>query len=73
LGDVYGRFHDDIINYHSSTIVELLNNIRWGIHDYLLPEFRRSFRPDPTEPFKCAFLAPADIHSALAVNCYWGL
>ena len=28
-------FHRDLFLYHSSTIVEFLNNIRWAIHDYL--------------------------------------
>ena len=42
LGDFYERFHMDILNYHSSTIAEFLNNIRWGIYEYLQPEFRRS-------------------------------
>lgn len=39
LDDFYDKFHRDILLYHSSTIAELLNNIRWGIHEYLQPEF----------------------------------
>ena len=45
LSDVYGRFHGDILNYHSSTIAELVNNVRWGIHDYLLRNFSGASRP----------------------------
>ena len=42
MADFYERFHTDILNYHGSTIAEFLNNIRWGIYEYLQPEFRRS-------------------------------
>jgi hypothetical protein len=42
LNDFYQWFHADILNYHASTIAEFLNNIRWGIYEYLQPEFRRS-------------------------------
>jgi hypothetical protein len=36
-------FHDDTFIYHSSQIAEFLNNIRWGVYDYLQPEFQRSW------------------------------
>lgn len=42
LNEFYERFHDDILNYHGSTIAEFLNNIRWGIYEYLQPEFSHS-------------------------------
>jgi hypothetical protein len=40
----WDRFHDDVFAYHASSIAEFLNNIRWAIHMYLLPEFHRSHR-----------------------------
>ena len=42
LQDFYEWYHDDILNYHSSTIAEHLNNISWGIHNYLYPEYSQS-------------------------------
>ena len=39
LEDFYKWFHDDIFNYHSSTIAEFLNEIQWGVYEYLLPEY----------------------------------
>jgi hypothetical protein len=72
LSDVYDRFHRDILNYHSSTIAELLNNVRWGIHDYLLPEFHRSFTPDSEDRIQYRYVVPDDIQSGLAIDCYWG-
>ncbi len=42
LDDFYIRFHGDVFNYHGSNIAEYLNDIRWGIYEYLQPEYRRS-------------------------------
>lgn len=40
----YFRLYEDIGNYHASTIAEFVNNIRWGIHEYLRPECARAYR-----------------------------
>jgi hypothetical protein len=71
--DFYQRFHDDILNYHASTIAEFLNNIRWGIHEYLLPEFTRSIVYDGTEPEQYHYTIPHGITSQFARGCYWDL
>ena len=49
LDEFYEKFHDDILNYHGSTIAEFLNNIRWGIHNYLEPEFSKSIKYGSSE------------------------
>jgi hypothetical protein len=41
LDEFYDRFHRDIFSYHASHIAEKLNNIRWGIYEYLQPTIRR--------------------------------
>lgn len=56
LEDFYRWFHDDILNYHASTIAEFLNNIRWGIYEYLQPEFQRSIVWESREPPSTATL-----------------
>lgn len=73
LEDFYTRFHDDILLYHSSRIVELLNNVRWGIHTYLRAEYERSYVPgtDPGQPYR--FIYPNAITSSFARECYWAL
>lgn len=43
----YEWFAENIFSYHTSHIAELLNNIRWEIYDYLLPEFNRSWYKKP--------------------------
>lgn len=72
LGDFYARFHTDILNYHSSTIAEFLNNIHWGIYEYLQPEFRRSIVWEEGNTRKYHSL-PIGIKSNFAKQCYWNL
>lgn len=73
LDDFYGWFHSDILNYLASTIAEFLNNIRWGIYEYLQPEFERSIVWESREPPKYRYTYPAGVMSALARSYYWDL
>ncbi len=73
LSDFYERFHTDILDYHGSTIAEFLNNIRWGIYDYLQPEFRHSYVREGGEPPMYHYTYPEGVCSALARECYWEL
>jgi hypothetical protein len=73
LEDFYERFHTDILNYHGSTIAEFLNGIRWGVHEYLLPEFRRSFTPRGGDPTRYEYLYPDGVSTKLGKALYWDL
>ena len=73
LDDFYERFHTDILKYHSSTIAEFLNNIRWGIHQYLYPEFERSFNWGTQNPPMYSYDYPGGLQSAYARTVYWDL
>ena len=73
LADFYERFHTDILNYHSSTIAEFLNNIRWGIYEYMQPEFRHSIVWESGDPPKYRYRYPNAVTSRLAKECYWEL
>jgi len=70
LDEFYERFHDDILNYHSSSIAEFLNNIRWGIHNYLTPEFTQSRVHVDGDPPKYRYTYPRDVESKFAKNTY---
>jgi len=72
----FTRFHDDIFNYHQSQIAEFLNNIRWSIHEYLLPEFKRSWylTGKALGNIKVySYHVPTDIADPLAHAMYWNL
>lgn len=73
LADFYERFHTDILNYHASTIAEFLNNIRWGIYEYLQPEFRSSIVWESTTPPMYRYTYPDGIATKFAQECYWEL
>lgn len=73
----YERFPNDILNYHTSTLCEFLNNIRWAIYMYLKPEFDRSIhyfaKQYPGDIVKYEYQVPEAITSQYARNCYWNL
>jgi len=73
LDDFYQWFHTDILSYHASTIAEFLNNIRWGIFEYLQPEFQRSIVWESHDPRKYRYTYPNGVTSRLAKEYYWEL
>lgn len=74
LGEFYEWFHANIFSYHSSAIAEFLNNIRWGIYEYLRPEFQKSIVYDNDEhPRKYHYIYPKEITNNFTKACYWDL
>lgn len=73
LTDFYERFHSDILIYHASTIAEFLNNIRWGMYEYLQPEFHRSIVWESRNPPKYRYTYPLEVNTRFAQECYWEL
>jgi hypothetical protein len=73
LGDVHEWFHNHIFSYHSGTIAEFLNNIRWGIFNYLRAEFTRSIVWESHDPPKYRYTYPPNVIGPFAKECYWEL
>lgn len=75
LEDFYERFHDDILIYHASNITEMLNDIRWGLQLYLLPEFNKSYTKDLSDPrgLQYSYIYPENVKDKFAKSCYWSL
>lgn len=71
LEDFYQWFHTDILNYHASTIAEFLNNIQWGIYEYLQPEFQHSIVWESHNSPMYRFTFPEGVTSRLAKEYYW--
>jgi len=72
LAEFYERFQD-ILGYHSSTIAEFLNNIRWGIYEYLQPELKKSIVWEDGDPPKYHYTYPKEIQGEFAKACYYEL
>jgi hypothetical protein len=73
LEDFHERFHDDILSYHLSHIAEMINNIRWGIHFYLLPEYESSHYWVNESDRRYVYTVPECMKSRFSRNCYWEL
>jgi len=71
IGEFYDWFHTHVLGYHISAIAEFINNIRWGMYDYLRPEFEISFTRE--DEIKYHYKIPADINRPLAKAMYWDL
>jgi hypothetical protein len=68
-------FEDTVFAYHASSIACLLNDIRWGIFNYLRPEFQRAYRPEQAKNGlqMYGFDVPTDITDPLINSMYWDL
>jgi len=73
LGDFYKRFHEDILEYQATVITELLNNVRWGIHKYLYPEYFQAKIQDTPDSITYSFRFPQDVTDDFVKTCYWEL
>jgi hypothetical protein len=74
LEEFYEWFHDGVFAYHSSAIAEFLNNIRWGIYDYLRPEFLRSYTPvEGEDPLRYTYKYPEGNQHPTGQYMYWEL
>ena len=73
LPDLNERWHDNIFYYHSSTITEFLNNMRWGIHIYLRPEFEKSIVYDSEDHREYRYVYPNGVNNDFSRHCYWEL
>jgi hypothetical protein len=70
----YEWFAEGIFVYHISQIAELLNNIRWAIYEYLVPEYNRSWheRFDVPKHFQAySYHVPDTIKEPIAIAMYW--
>ena len=70
LSEFYERFHADVLNYHSSTIAEFLNNIRWGIYEYLRTLSQKSIVFDTANPPMYSYTYPTETISPYAKRIF---
>ncbi len=76
LEDFYEQFYHDIFEYHSSTIAEFLNNIRWGIYIYACAERERCVEKQYDNVMqlqKYKYNYPTQVTSNLGKIYYWNL
>lgn len=70
-------FHDHAFVYQSSQIAEFLIGLRYAIHHYLIPEFKRAYKKtNPDESSQTSgysFDVPQNIKNTVARAMYWDL
>lgn len=73
LNDFFDKYHSNILTYLVSYLTEMLNDIRWGIHEYLLPEFNLSYKIDSVNALVYSYTYPKGVDSAFGKACYCDL
>ena len=75
--DFYERFHEHIHVCYAGIICEMLNNIRLGLFEYLMPEYKRSYIDegwdDELRFNRHSFDVPDIIKNKFVKQSYWAL
>lgn len=72
LEDFEEHLNEDYFIYYGTWIVELLNNIRWGLYRYLLPTYGVSHRMRK-DGFRYIYKYPDGIHNDISKLWFWRL
>jgi len=60
--------------YHATRLVELLNEVRWGIQVYLRPVFEEAYTPDEgAELRRWTYRMPLDVRQDIPQSWFWRL
>jgi hypothetical protein len=76
MDEFYEQFHNDLFIYHSSTIAEFLNNLRWAIYEYLQPLFKKStehYWDDALRLQSYRYHYPEGINNEYIKTIFWNL
>lgn len=76
MEEFYQQFHDDLLNYHSSTIAEFLNNIWWAIYEYLQPLYIKCISSHWDEQLhldRYEYIYPDNIKNSYIKSLFWDL
>jgi hypothetical protein len=73
LDDFREHLRADYFTYYGSWLAELLNNVRWGIYEYLRPTFDRCFTRDPNDRVGYSYRYPTAIATESGKDWFWRL
>lgn len=73
LDDIREHLQENYFVYYGTWLTELLNNIRWGIHDYLQPTFSTAFTKFPGDDIRYEYRYPSTIIDDVAREWFWRL
>jgi hypothetical protein len=73
LDDIREHLQENYFVYYGSWLAELINNLRWGIQEYLLPVFQQSYARVPGHDYKYEYRYPSSIADKIAREWFWRL
>ena len=73
LDDFRENLHGNLFVYYGTWLAELINNIRWGIQNYLMPTFSWAYTPDPTGGVMYDYKYPNGIDGKVPRLWFWRL
>jgi hypothetical protein len=73
LDDLREHLQSDYFVYYGSWLAELLNNVRWGLYQYLLPTFTKSFSKTAEQPPIYTYEYPDSISHEIPRQWFWRL
>jgi hypothetical protein len=73
LDELRTHLHEDYFVYYGTWLTEHLTSLRWGIHSYLLPTYKRLYKPPPSGSYAYTYDIPESLTSPIARNWFWRL
>jgi len=73
LDDFREHFQENYFVYYGTWLGEMLNNIRWGIQDYLQPIYKASYKKDDQNDIRYRYEYPAKITQEIPRQWFWRL
>jgi len=74
LEDFREHLNEDFFIYYGTWLAELINEVRWGIQQYLLPTFQTSYRLAPEiNEIAYRYEYPASIKGVIPRSWFWRL
>jgi hypothetical protein len=73
LDDIREHLQENYFVYYGTWLTELINNVRWGIHDYLQPTFATAFTRYSGDDIGYEYHYPSSITDPVAQEWFWRL
>ena len=73
LEDFREHLQEDYFVYYGTWLAELLNNVRWGLQEYLVPTFKDSYYKIHNEELRYEYRFPDSITNPIAREWFWRL
>lgn len=73
LDDFREHLEEHYFNYYGTWLAELLNEVRWGLHEYLLPTFAWSYTKDAADDIRYTYQYPASVTAGIPRQWFWRL